>query len=179
MIKRSSLAAAALAFGAVAMTGQAVAAAPKPCLTADEAENLFLAVAPDAYRAVATACTAALPETALLRHFDNAMIQGLQSAADQAWPHAQPGIAKLAGADAAPYLNNDGARALVGSVIGQLAVKKIKPSDCVAVDRILGLLQPLPPRNMAALIVTIIQLTNSGKKHEDFQICPATPASAQ
>lgn len=147
----SALLAAALPVGASAQT-----AAPR-CLTTSEAEVVFLAIGPAALKAAAGVCAGALPPRAFLLQPDAAFTARLADASQAAWPRAREAIAKIAGPELAPLLQSNALQPLVGVAVGALVVSDLKPADCVKVDRLLGLLAPLPPRNVAALGVTILQ----------------------
>jgi hypothetical protein len=60
----------------------------------------------------------------------------------------------------------------LSTIMGPLIVKDLKPGDCPKVDRIVGLLAPLPVANTAALTVQLFQLGNDhSKKRAPFTIC--------
>jgi hypothetical protein len=66
---------------------------------------------------------------------------------------------------------------LADTLVTQELAKAIKPDDCAPIERIVGLLAPLPPENTSALVTTIIALTDKPKpdgKGSDsgLHLCP-------
>ncbi|MBN8807390.1 MAG: hypothetical protein J0I47_04005 [Sphingomonas sp.] len=168
---------ATLWLGIAATTAQAATA---PCLTESEAQSLFLAVAPDAIDAVGQKCAAQLAPNATLRGGLGALVGRYRVAADAAWPQASLAIAKIGSADM-KGVDPAMLRPMIGPMIAQMATDKMKPADCVLVDRLATQLAPLPPANTASLIVVIAQeaMRDKGKANDaPFTICPAVPISA-
>jgi|GEM_PF-1257833 len=162
----------ALWAGMIATAAQA--AETKTCLTEAETQSVFLAVAPDALRAVAAKCTASLPETATLRGGLTAFIAPYDTAAAGAWPQALPAIGKMAGPDM-KGLDPAALKPMIGPMVGAMASEKLKPADCVAIDRVLTYAAPLPPANVAGLAA--FAATSASKDGKSpFSICPAVPA---
>lgn len=169
---------------ALALGGAGAADAQAPvrvCVTAPEAESLVLAVAPDLIRQTGVACATALPPTALVRQAEGRLIAKYQSEADAAWSRATVALGKLVGPESQGLVQSGFARAMLGSLIGPTITGKISPGDCPAIERIVTLLEPLPPKNTAALLVTMIQLNDAdkskaGAKTSGLPICPAKAA---
>lgn len=164
----------ALALGALATSVQATAQAAKPCLTPTEAEAMVLAMAPDALRTVGVACAADLPAGALIRQNSGPFIDRYQAEADRAWPLAGGAIAKIIGPEASAIANSTLLRPLVTTLMVPMIVGKVKPKDCPEIERIVSLMAPLPPRNFAALAVTIYRLSQDGKpdRKSPLKLCP-------
>ncbi|MEO5494352.1 MAG: hypothetical protein ABIR08_10045 [Sphingomonas sp.] len=165
----------ALWLGMAATTAQAATDA-KPCLTEAEAQGVFLALAPDAIRAVSQKCASSLPETATLRIGLTAFATPYDAAAVTAWPAAGPALAKMAGPDMTG-IDPVAMKPMIGAMIGAMAADQVKPKDCATIDHAAGLLAPLPPANVAGLILLA---ASSGSKpgKEPFTICPTAPATA-
>lgn len=168
----------------MAMAGAASAqtrapAAARPCLNGPDAEAVFLAVAPAAIKAAAVQCTSALPRTAFLIQPDPAFLNRMVAASAAAWPRAQGAAERFAGPDLGPLFQSEAMRPALGAMLGALAVADLKPADCPKVDRMLTLLSPLPPRNIAALGVTILQYVQDDArrrgKTSKVPLCPANP----
>lgn len=178
MTQRASLVGAiALALGTAST---AAAQAPvRACVTPAEAESLVLAVAPDLIRQTGVACATALPPTALIRQTDSRLLGRYQAEADGAWTRASGALAKIAGPEAEAFIQSGSARTLIGALVAPAITGKIQPSDCPAIERVVTLLEPLPPKNTAALLVTAIQLSDAdrskrpGAKPSGLPICPA------
>lgn len=169
----------ALWLGMTATTAQAAVAAP--CLTEEETQSLFLAVAPDAIDAVGQKCVAQLAPAATLRAGLPALVARYRAAAETSWPQASAAVAKVGGAgmkDVDPAM----LRGIMGPMIAQMAVEQVKPQDCAMIERVASLIEPLPPANTAGLIVVIAQaaMRDKGGKADKapFAICPAAPLPA-
>jgi hypothetical protein len=165
---RLAAAAALLGIGASASAQTALRA--EACVTPPAAEALFLTVAPDALRRVGQLCAASLPPSALLRRQPGNLIGRYAAESEAAWPRARAALGSIAG-DASEMLNSDLARPLLTTLVGELLAKEVNPADCPVIDRILTLVEPLPPRNAAALVVTIVQLAQKPGRKSPLTIC--------
>lgn len=175
MIMRGKAAAFALALGAAATSGQATAQAAKSCVTVGDAEALVASVAPDALRATGLACATVLPPSALIRQTTGPLIDSYQAEADRAWPVASGVIGKFIGPDLSQLADSSLLRPMVATLLVPMIVGKVKPKDCKEIDRVVTLMAPLPPRNVAALLVTIYRLSDQDKpgKKPPLKLCPA------
>lgn len=167
---------AGIALWAVMAATVAQAAETKPCLTDAEAQSVFLAIAPDTIRAVATKCAVSLPETATLRGGLTAFIAPYDAAAANAWPQALPVVARMAGPQM-KGVDPASLKALIGPMVGAMASDKLKPSDCATIERAVSLVAPLPPANVAGLAALAAASGTKGGKGP-FDICPAAAAPA-
>ena len=150
--------------------------AQPPCITTAEAEQFFLAVAPDLIIAAGTACAVTLPPAALLRRTDGPFLADYRAAAEGAWPKAMAAVAKIAGPNAQALLSqSDLIRPMIGGLMAAELVGKMKPADCVRADRMLTLLSPLPPQNLAAVAIAVVEATQAkrAKPTDKLRICPA------
>ena len=158
----------------------AAPAAAQPCIPQPQAESLFLALAPSLVGAVAATCATRLPPRALLRTRVGPLTAKFAGESERAWGQAKDALKQLAGADAAQLLDSDMARPMVLSLVAPLLAKEIKPSSCGDIDHILALIDPLPARNTASLIVTIVELARRGKASRPgsmaLTICPPDEA---
>ncbi len=175
---RGPIAACALALGATASSAQSFATQLQlPCLTAPEAESLITAVLPETIEALATSCAPQLPPGARLREAKARILPRYRSEAEAVWPTAQRAVSRVVGADATVLLGNNVARPVIASLLAPAIVKQIQPSECPAYDRIIALAEPLPPRNLAGLMVSIWQLTDArrkpGEKRPAITVCPS------
>jgi hypothetical protein len=133
------------------------AVAQTSCLTTGEAESITLVAFPDIIRETGRVCTA-LPASSLVRRQSGAFIQRFEGEADRAWPAARAAIAKLSDPRVSLLLlQSDYARPLITSLIAPMVVGRVQPSDCGTIDRIVTLLEPLPPRNVAGIVVAAVQ----------------------
>ena len=142
----------------LALLGMPSAApAQTPCLTTSEAESITLVAFPDIILETGRVCTA-LPARSLVRRTSGPFISRYQVEADRAWPAARAAIAKLSDPRLSMLLlQSDFARPLITSLIAPLIVGRVQPSDCGTIDRLATLLEPLPPRNTAGIVVTSLQ----------------------
>lgn len=135
----------------------AAALAQTPCLTAAEAESITLVALPDIIRETGRVCTT-LPASSLVRRGSGPFIARYEAEADRAWPAARTAIAKLSDPQISMLLlQSDYARPLITSLMAPQVVGRIQASDCPTIDRMITLLEPLPPRNVAGIIVAGVQ----------------------
>lgn len=144
----------------IALPGIASAQTParQPCVTTADAELMFLAAAPAALKSAASICQATLPRNAFLMRPDPAFTAKLAAASDAAWPRASNAALRFAGPDIAPLLQSPSLRPILATAVGGIITADLQPADCTKVDRLLTLLAPLPPRNIAGIAVTTVQI---------------------
>lgn len=152
----------ALAFIAATLLSTPAMAAP-PCLTAREAETIALVALPDLIRETGRVCARTLPTASLVRRTSGAFLVKYQRAADAAWPAARLAIAKLSDPSVALLLQSDYARPVLTALLVPLLVGRIAPADCTTIDRFATLVEPLPARNTAGLVVTTLQFLKAEK----------------
>ena len=163
----------------VAMPGQAVAQVAKACLTSPEAEALVTYALPSAIRSMTTKCTPVLPATTALIQSGPIIAARYQVDADKAWPVARVAFDKISGLDFSTTVGEPAAKGLIEAAVGAGLADKVKPADCRRVDRIVDILQPLPTRNMAMLITTLVEIdTADRQKKPPFKMC-STPVSGE
>lgn len=162
----------------------AVAAQPaeRPCLTAPEAEALATVALPDIIRQAGIACAGQVPATSLLRRPSSAMLTRYDAEADRAWPAARAAIVKLSDPAADALLGSQFARPLLSTLVAPLIVGRIAVKDCPTLDRLMTLLEPLPPRNVAGVIVTALQYARGARAPAgvrnpvaELPLCPVRP----
>ena len=173
MIIRSLVTAAAL----VAASSAQAQTQPPACIQPREAEALFLALAPAMIGSVAATCATVLPPGALLRRSVGPLTAKYAAESDAAWPAAKEGLRKLVGPDAAQMVDSELAKPMVTAMIAPMLAKEVKAKDCPHIDRVLTLIDPLPAKNTAALVVAILDMTGKakggGKDGNPFVLCPA------
>ncbi len=168
MMIRSFVAAAAL----IAATS---AQAQEQCIPQREAEALFLALAPTVIASVATTCAPVLPPNALLRRSVGPLTAKFAAESDAAWPAAKEGLRKLVGPEASQMVDSELARPMVTAMIAPMLAKDVKAKDCPNIDRILTLIDPLPAKNTAALVVAILDMSGKakgGRGRSALVLCP-------
>ncbi len=169
---------------AAALTLAALVATPvsaqSPCITGPEAEAMTLVALPDIIRETGRVCAARLPATSLVRNQSSTLIARYQIEADRAWPSARAAIVKLSDPAVDALLQSDYARPLLTSLLVPQIVGRIAARDCGTIDRLVTLLQPLPPRNTAGIVVETLRYLKADKARRgdrstpDLPLCTAT-----
>jgi hypothetical protein len=163
---------------AITLVAASSAQAQAPaCIPQREAEALFLAMAPAIIGSVAATCAASLPPTATLRRSVGPLTAKYAAESEAAWPVAKEGLRKLVGPEASAMVDSELARPMVTAIVAPLLAKEVKARDCPNIDRILTLIDPLPAKNTAALVIAIIDISGKearGKGGAAFSLCPAT-----
>ena len=157
------------------------AAAQTRCLSAADAESIALVALPEIIRDAGRVCSA-LPASSLLRRSSGAFLAKYDAEADRAWPAARAAIAKLSDPAVELLLMSDYARTTLTSIFAPQITGRIQPSDCGTLDRLVTLLEPLPARNTAGIVVTTLQYLKAEKakgqqnRIPDLPVCPAPEA---
>lgn len=133
------------------------------CVTPAEAEGLALVAMPDIIRETGRVCAAALPANSLVRRDNSAFLAKYQAEADRAWPSVKATIAKVTDPTVSLLLDSDFARPMLSSLLVPQLVGRIAVSDCGTIDRLVTLLEPLPPRNTAGIVVTTLAYLKAEK----------------
>lgn len=156
------------------------ASAQTRCLTTADAEAIALVAMPDIIRETGRVCTA-LPAASLVRRPTSAFLARYDAAADAAWPAARAAIVKLSDPSVDMLLQSDYARPLLTSLFAPQIVGHVQPADCPTIDRLVTLLDPLPPRNTAGIIVATLQYLKARKARgkqvaavPDLPVCAAS-----
>ena len=159
-----------------ALAAPEMATAQRACITAPEAEAMTLVAMPDILHETGRVCGARLPASSLIRG-NGTLISKYEGAADQAWPTARAAIVKLSDPAIDTLLQSDYARPLLTSLLVPFIVGRIGLEDCGTIDRLVTQLAPLPPRNMASVVVTALQYLKTEKARgrqvavPDLQLC--------
>ena len=163
----------------VLMLASTPAPAQHRCVTNGEAEAMAQVALPDIIRQTGAVCQTRLPAASLVRRSAGAFIDKYDAAADQAWPQARAAIAKLADPMITPLLASDYARPMITAIVTPLIVGRIAPQDCATIDRLVTQLAPLPPKNMASVIVTTLQYLRDEKAKGKNVAVPDLPLCAE
>lgn len=156
------------------------------CVTRTEAQSLIQFVLPDAITGVRDKCAPNLSSDAFLTRSGADLAQRYKPGATQAWPKAKPVALRMAG-DAAKLLSalpDEATRALASNLVSSAVAKEVPVERCGAIDRLMEAVAPLPPANMAMLIVTLMEFqpksgqTTSAPKANGLTICSIAPAAA-
>lgn len=154
----------------------AQAAEPKQCISAETAASLITYVLPGALGAVRTKCSSSLPASAALLQVDSDRMQRYETDSQRAWPEASTAIGLIVGQDFPENLEMDAMRPFIDAMIPAMLAKEIKAKDCPTIEKVYGLLEPMPTANLASLTVMLAQLGSKndpeGRK-DPFNICKA------
>ena len=150
------------ALSAIALIASPAVAQPR-CITGPEAESPTLVAMPDIIRETGRVCATQLPAASLIRRQSSALLDRYQTEADRAWPAARAAIVKLSDPAVDALLDSDFARPLLTTLLVPQIVGRIAPRDCGTIDRLVALLEPLPPRNTAGIVVETLRYLKSQK----------------
>lgn len=153
----------ALALALLLSASPASARAPAPCVSSADAEALALVALPEIIRQTGAVCSTRLPATSLIRRDRSGLLAKYDAAADRAWPAASAAVVRLSDPAMEMLVSSQYARPLLTTLIATQIVGRIAPADCGMIDRLVTLLQPLPPANTAGVIVTMLQYLKSEK----------------
>lgn len=153
----------AVILAAAALLAPLPAQAQAACLTPAEAESLTLVAMPDVIRETGRVCATRLPANSLVRRTGGPFLAKYTAAADTAWPAARAAIVKLSDPMVDALLQSSYARPLLTSLLVPQLVGRIAPSDCGMLDRLIALLEPLPPRNSAGIVLVALQFLKAEK----------------
>ena len=132
--------------------------AKRPCLTQAQVEAMTLFVLPPLLEGAAKACAPALPANSYLMNGGRTLAQTLAAESPAHWASAGPAVTKLGGKDFPAGLSETTARGLIHDlVLNGLSSPKGR-EQCGRLDRAADLLSPLPPRNLAGLVVLGVEI---------------------
>ena len=172
----------ALFASVVALTAPQVAAAQSgACLTPREFTALATYALPSLISGTARACGTALPAEAYLRRSGAELAQRYAAGKPKAWPEARAAFLKMAsGRDPSSVqlfaaMPDDTLQQVADAAFTGIIAGQVKPSSCATIDRLVGLLAPLPPENTAELIALAVGLGSQtgSKRLGDLTLCKA------
>ncbi len=153
------------------------AQAAQPCLTPAKASSLFGYALPSAINGTVKRCTPSLGATAFLRTGGAKLASRYAAGKSQNWPAAKAAFLKIGGKDEGSALlarlPDASLQQMLDTIIEGMVAQEIPVDRCPTIDRIVGLLAPLPAQNTAELIGVILGLTSKsgGTKTGSFSIC--------
>lgn len=153
------------------LSAQVQAADSKACLSDSEFSDVILLMAPEALKAMSEQCKGNLARGQVLGNPDSVAIKSFAAASVDAWPRLTPAFARIISKDAKTVTPEEaGMFRTIFLAVMQAQMKGIikKPQDCQAADRILKLAEPLPPQNLAGIIVEVARL---GKPKDNDLLC--------
>jgi hypothetical protein len=137
--------------------------APRPCLTQAQVEAMTLFALPPLLEGAAKACGPALPANSYLMNGGRTLAQTLAAESSTHWASAGPAVTMLGGKEFPAGLSETTARGLIHDlVLNGLSTAKGR-EQCGRIDRAADLLSPLPPRNLAGLVVLGVEIATVEK----------------
>lgn len=154
-------------------------AAQAPCLTPAEASSLVAYALPAAITGTTKRCTPTLPASAFLRKGGSELASRYAARKMQNWPMAKAAFFKIGGggkdqsSELLRQLPDPSLQQMLDAIIEGMVAQEIPTTKCGEIDRVVGLLAPLPAQNTADLIAVVMGLAGkSGKAPTDkFTIC--------
>lgn len=145
---------------------QTMAAPTAGCLTPREFTALATYALPSVIAGTTRACSTALPATAYLRRSGAELTERYAAAKPKAWPDAKSAFIKMASsrdrgsAQIFGSMPDDTLQQMADAAFTGIVTGQVKPANCATIDRMVGLLAPLPPENTAELIAVLVGLTS-------------------
>jgi hypothetical protein len=103
---------------------------------------------------------------------ESPVAKSLEAASREVWPRTLPTVIRVMNVPVSPEVAKMTLEAFTAGISPLLGKIIANPNDCIAVDKMLKLAEPLPPVSLAGLVVQIIRLTPSGK--QITVLCPPT-----
>jgi len=137
------------------------------CMTQAQLSDLVLVAAPGGLATVRQQCAGALAPDSLLRDPAGPLTLQYEAAAKEAWPRAKEAMLTVwggkASAEKRKQLSDAMTPQFLGNILAPLMAKSLTPESCPAVDHVIALLAPLPPRNLGDLVATMVALDQAHK----------------
>ena len=154
-------------------------AAQQACLTPAEASSLAAYALPAAITGTTKRCAPSLSSTAFLPKGGAQLASRYAARKVQNWPAAKAAFFKIGGTsknESSALLKNlpdPSLQQMLDAIVEGMVAQQIPTEKCGEIDRIVGLLAPLPAQNTADLIAVALGLAGkSGQaKTDKFAIC--------
>jgi len=156
----------------------AAPSSPRPCLTETDAQAVTLVALPEIIRETGVVCATRLPNDSLVRKTSGPFLAKYDAEADRAWPTARAAITRMIDPMADVLLQSQYARPVLTSLLVPQLVGRIEPDDCGTLDRLVTQLEPLPPKNTAAIVVTALAYFKAEKAKGKRVAVPDLPLCA-
>ncbi len=167
---------------AIAMAAPGIVqAAEPPCLTPAEFTSLSSYALPSMISGTTQRCSTVLPADAFLRRKGADLSNRYASLKTSAWPGAKAAFLKVSAngdnetASLIRGMPDSSLQPMADAFISGMVSQQLPTERCRAVDRLIGLLSPLPPENTAELIALAVGLgARSGKaRFGSLTVCSA------
>ena len=153
------------ALGAI-IVAQTASAQDAVCLSEQEVVSLVAFALPTVMDSTIKTCRPQLSPQGYFSAQGSALIARLASNKPATWPSAKSAFLKLGGTkdtatrDLIAKLPDSALQPFAEGIVAQLVTSRIKPDSCVAIERGVRLIAPLPPQTTAELIAFVIVLTD-------------------
>ncbi|MET1754540.1 hypothetical protein ABVV53_03575 [Novosphingobium sp. RD2P27] len=167
----------AAACAAILAICPALAQAAQPCLTPAEASSLTAFALPSAITGTTKRCAPTLGNGSFLRSGGSELAGRYSARRSQNWPAAKAAFLKMGkGNESSAMLANlpdPSLQQMLDALIEGMVAQQIPLEHCGEIDRVVGLLAPLPPQSTAELISIVFGLagkTGQGRTNL-FSVC--------
>jgi hypothetical protein len=150
---------------ALAVTTPSLArAAEPPCLSPGEFTALAEYALPSIISGATLRCSSALAPDAYLRRSGSQLVERFATRKPAAWPGAKAAFLKLStsgGPDVDRMIRtlpDPSLQQMLGSLMEGLVSQQVPLERCTAIDRLIGLLSPLPAQSTAEVIALAVGL---------------------
>jgi hypothetical protein len=163
------------------ITPSLVQAAEPPCLSPGEFAALTEYALPSVITGTAQRCATQLPTGAFLRREGSQLAGRYAQRRPVAWPGAKAAFLKLSASTNADANNlirtlpDASLQQMLGSLLEGMVAQQIPLDRCTAIDRLIGLLSPLPAQSTAEAIALAVGLgAKTGRaKFGAISVCQA------
>lgn len=157
-----------------------VRAAEPPCLTPTELTAITTYTLPSLIRGTSQRCASQLAPDAFLRRGSPEMVGRYAARRARAWPEAKAAFLKMSASSGQTSslirnMPDTSMQPMLDALMEGMVAQRIPLDRCATIDRVIGLLSPLPAENTAELIAVAVGLgSKSGaRKLGPVSLCPA------
>lgn len=165
----------------LALLVQGCPAMAQDCVTEQEANGLVTYALPVVMDSAIKRCQPSLSGNGYFATQGGALVQKYAARKADAWPAAKAAFLKVGDTgdarmhDMLTRLPDQALQPFADAMVADMVASRIKPDQCVALERATRLLSSLPPENTAELFTFIVQVADRPKPggKQAFAICPA------
>lgn len=151
---------------------------PPACLNAQDVSALTAYALPTAIIGTAAKCVPNLGAESWLARNGADLAQRYSTRKAEVWPAAKAAFVKVAlgngngqASQLVQAMPDDTVRGIVDGAVTALVGEKIPAERCSTIDRLAGLIAPLPPENAADLVAVILGLVSRDGKFAKLPLC--------
>lgn len=145
------------------------------CIERGDAEDLIAFVLPSLVDIAGATCGATLPAGSPLAA-GSGLAARYRAEAESAWPGAKSAVGRLTDKSLLALLDDKALRKLLGETVADKIGRQITIASCASIDQLMTGLAPLPARNVARVIVALVDLAGRTKERSPLRLCPADAA---